>query len=50
MEFQNTSIEKSWNFFFELHAHYPKKFALRAHIPLMIMKLVLFVSYFVENV
>ncbi len=28
--------------FIELHAHYPKKL----HIPMIIMKLVLFVSYF----
>ncbi len=32
IEFENTPMEKSWNFFFELHAHYPKEFcAARAY-------------------
>ena len=50
MEFQNTSMEKSWKNVLSCTRIIQKKFALRAHIPMMIMKLVLFVSYFVEKV
>ncbi len=50
MEFQDTSVEKSWNFFLSCTHIIQKKFALHAHVPMMIMKWVLFVSYFVEKV
>ena len=49
MEFENTSMEKSWKFFLSCTRIIQKKFALRVQNPMLIMKLLLFVSYFVEK-
>ncbi len=34
MEFQNTSMEKSWKIFLSCTGIIPKKFVLRVHIPI----------------